>query len=581
MTQTVKPMEAIPNVYLERPWARNYEAGVPARLDYPDKTLHEYLTENARLFPDRPAIIFYNQVMTFRQLDRVAARFAAVLGELGMKKGDRLALLLPNTPQFVLAYYGALRAGVIVVPANPLYVEREIEHELRDSGAKAILTLSKFFPVVQAVRERTDLEHVIVTNIKEYFPKQLQVLFTLAKERKDGHRVTLPEDGKTYWLQQLLREAKPPAPRVQVSPDDVALLQYTGGTTGVAKGAILTHRNLLANQEMIRAWHKSTNTTAAGYNIYMGVVPLFHIYGMQTVMNAAITGGGAMVLTPKFEHKPVLEALQHHRPNYFPGVPTLYNALNNFESVKKYDLSSLDACISGAAPLPVEVKRRFEEITGARVLEGYGLTEASPVTHCNPLHGANKAGSIGMPFPDTDAMIVDPIEGNEIMPPGEIGELVIRGPQVMQGYWNREDETADALRDGWLHTGDIARMDEDGYFYIVDRKKDMIISGGLNVYPRDVEEVLYTHPAVKEAVALGLPDGRWGEAVCAYVVLKEGENATEAEIIQYCHSELAGFKVPKRVEFRDELPKTMVGKVLRRVLREEALGGQDGGGEGE
>jgi long-chain acyl-CoA synthetase len=435
-----------------------------------------------------------------------------------------------------------------------------------------ILTLSKFFGAVQAVREHTDLEHVLVTNIKEYFPRHLQVLFTAAKERKEGHHVRLPADGRTHWLQQMLREAQSPPPRVRVSPDDIALLQYTGGTTGLAKGAILTHRNLIANQEMIRAWLKNTKASSLGYNVFMGVVPLFHIYGMQTVMNAAITGAGTMVLTPKFEHKPVLKALEHHKPNFFPGVPTLYTALNNFEGVEKYNLGSIDACISGAAPLPVEIKRRFEEITGAHLVEGYGLTESAPVTHCNPLNGTNKEGSIGLPYPDTDAMIVDPVEGTTVMPPGEIGELVIRGPQVMRGYWNREDETAYALRDGWLFTGDIARMDEDGYFFIVDRKKDMIISGGLNVYPRDVEEVLYTHPAVKEAVAVGIPDSRWGEAVHAFVVLKDDATATEADITAYCRTRLAGFKVPKHIEFRSELPKSMVGKILRRVLREEATG---------
>jgi long-chain acyl-CoA synthetase len=571
MTETVTPMESTHNIYLDRPWIRNYEPHVPARLEYPEKTLQDFLVENARLFPDRPAIIFYNRALTYRKLERVSARFAAMLAGLGLQKGDRLALLLPNTPQFVLSYYGALRAGVIVVPTNPLYVEREIEYQLKDSGAKAILTLSKFLGAVQAVRERTDLEHVLVTNIKEYFPRKLQLLFTLAKERKDGHRVTLPVDGRTYWLQHKLHVAPPDPPAVDVSPDDIALLQYTGGTTGVAKGAMLTHRNLLANQEMIRAWLKNTTPAPAGYNVFMGVVPLFHIYGMQTVMNAAITGGGTMVLVPKFEHEPVLKAVERYRPNLFPGVPTLYTALNNYHGVEKYNLQSIDSCISGAAPLPVAVKRRFEELTGARVMEGFGLTETAPVTHCNPLHGTNKPGSIGMPFPDTDAMIVDPVNGMSFRPLGEIGELVIRGPQVMRGYWNRADETANVLRDGWLFTGDIARMDEDGYFYIVDRKKDMIISGGLNVYPRDVEELLYTHPAIKEAVAVGMPDARWGEAVEVFVVLKDGASVTEAEIIHFCRGKLATFKVPKHVQFRSELPKTMVGKVLRRVLREEAL----------
>src|SRR5262245_3224342 len=563
------PQEFARSAYADRPWRRHYDPGVPPTLTCPETTLPELLLDRAAQHPQRPAVIFYNRVLSYRRLADAASRCAAALAGLGVRPGDRVALLLPNTPQFVIVYYGALLAGAVVVPTNPLYVGAEIERQLADAGAKVIVTLSKFLPTVQAVRERTALEHVVVTNIKEYFPLVLRLVFTVAKERRDGHRVRAPRDGRTHWLPELLRRAPGQPPTVPRSPDDLAVLQYTGGTTGTAKGAMLTHRNLIANLAMARAWQPEPPPRPRGYGAVMGVVPLFHTYGMSQVMNVALLNGDAMVLVPRFEPLLVLKAIRRHRPNAFPGVPTLYTALNNYPGVEKVDTRCVDVCISGASALPVEVKRRFEELTGAKLVEGYGLSEASPVTHCNPVRGESRSGSIGLPFPDTDAAIVDQESGRTLQPVGAVGELVVRGPQVMRGYWNRPEESAAVLRGGWLYTGDVARMDEDGYFWIVDRKKDVIISGGLNVYPREVEEPLYTHPKVREAVAVGLPDERWGEMVKLYVVLKPGQSATERELLDFCRERMAAYKVPKAVELRSELPKSMIGKVLRRALREE------------
>ncbi len=553
----------------ERPWLDLYDPGVPADVEVPDQPLTAFLSASATRVPERAAVRFFGRSVTYRELDAAASRFANALIALGVSKGDRVALFMPNCPQMVIAYYGALRAGAVVVPCSPLYVESEIEHQLADSEAKVIVCLSALFSRVQAVRSRLpNLQHVLVTNIKEYFPGRLRLLFTIAKERKDGHRVSLPHDGQTSSFSRLISRAPATEPKVEVRGDDLALLQYTGGTTGTAKAAMLSHRNLVANTLQLRAWFGNM-AAPDGSDIVMGVIPLFHIYAMTTVMNFSIAGGGTMVLQPRFVLEDVLKAVHREKPQIFPGVPTMYMALNQAPNLARYNLRSLKGAISGAAPLPVEVQARFEELTGAQLVEGYGLTEASPVTHCNPLQGVRKAGSIGIPVPSTDAAVFDQETGTQRLGPGEIGELAVRGPQVMQGYWRRPEESAQVLRDGWLFTGDIAAMDEDGTFRIVDRKKDMIITGGMNVYPRDVEEPLYAHPKIKEAVAVGLPDEHWGESVKVYIVLKDGQSATEQEILEYCHARMARYKVPKFVEFRSELPKTLVGKFLRRKLLEE------------
>ncbi|HLZ29648.1 MAG TPA: long-chain fatty acid--CoA ligase [Chloroflexota bacterium] len=554
-----------------RPWLWAYDQGVPAEIELPDEALQAALAAAAARFPARAAIRFFGRSITYRELDAAANRFANALLTLGVSRGDRVALFMPNCPQMVIAYYGALRAGAVVVPTSPLYVESELEHQLADAEASVLVCLSALFGKVQAVRPRLPaLRHVIVTNIKDYFPTGLKLLFSLSKERRDGHHVNLPSDGQTHWLTPLCARARAVDPGIDVGADDLALLQYTGGTTGVAKAAMLTHRNLVANALQVRAWSHNL-AQPDGADIVMGVLPLFHIYAMTTVMNSSIRGGGTMILQPRFVVADVLKGIDRERPHLLPGVPTMYMAINHAPNLARYNLRSLKGAISGAAPLPREVQTQFEALTGARLIEGYGLTEASPVTHGTPFAGQQRPGSIGVPLPSTEAAVFDQETGTRQLPPGEVGELAVRGPQVMRGYWKQPDETARVLRDGWLFTGDLASVDAGGYFSVVDRKKDMIITGGMKVYPRDVEAPLYEHPKVKEAVAVGVPDERWGEAVKVYIVLRAGESATEQEIVDFCKTRMARYKVPKFVEFRPELPKNMIGKVLRRRLTEAEL----------
>ncbi|KPL23618.1 MAG: hypothetical protein AMJ93_04245 [Anaerolineae bacterium SM23_84] len=552
---------------MEKLWLKNYEPQVPHTLEYPERPLHTNLEETARKYPDATATIFLNHKIPYKELNELADRFAAALQQVGVKKGDRVAIYMANCPQFVASYYGALKAGAIAVTFNPLYAAREVEHQLKDSGAETIVVMSRFYPIVQQVRANTALKHVIVTNIKEYFPPLIKLLFTLFKEKKEGDAQDISGDANTYWFQELLSRAPAKPTPVDVKHSDTACLLYTGGTTGVPKGAELTHRNLMSNAMGCRYWLHDLRESK---EVVLTAIPLYHSYGMTTCMNLSVYAGAAMLLIPNpRDFADVMKNIKKHQPTLFPGVPTMYVAFNNFPDVEKYGVKCIRACISGAAGLPVEVQTRFQELTGAKLVEGYGLSEASPVTHANPIFGWNRIGTIGLPWPDTEARIVDLETGKKELGVNEIGELVVRGPQVMKGYWNMPEETALVLREGWLHTGDIARMDEEGYFQIVDRKKDMIIAGGFNIYPRDVEEVLYENPRVKEAVVAGIPDPYRGETVKAYVVLKEGETATEEEIIEFCKGKMAKYKVPKMVEFRPELPKTMVGKVLRRILVEE------------
>jgi long-chain acyl-CoA synthetase len=552
---------------MEKLWLKNYEPQVPHTLEYPERPLHTSLEETARKYPDGAATIFLNHKTSYKELNELADRVAAALQQLEVKKGDRVAIYTANCPQFVASYYGALKAGAIAVTFNPLYAAREVEHQLKDSGAETIVVMSRFYPIVKQVRANTALKHVIVTNIKEYFPPLTKLLFTLFREKKEGDAQDISGDANTYWFQELLSQAPAEPTPVDVKPSDTACLLYTGGTTGVPKGAELTHRNLMSNAMACRAW---VHDLQEGNEVVLTAIPLYHSYGMTTSMNLSVYAGTTMLLIPNPRNfADVMTNIKKHQPTLFPGVPTMYVAFNNFPDVEKYGVRCIRACISGAAGLPVEVQTRFQELTGAKLVEGYGLSEASPVTHANPIFGWNRIGTIGLPWPDTEAKIVDLETGKKELGVNEIGELVIRGPQVMKGYWNMPEETALVLREGWLHTGDIARMDEEGYFQIVDRKKDMILASGFNIYPRDVEEVLYENPKVKEAVVAGIPDPYRGETVKAYVVLKEGETATEEEIIEFCKGKMAKYKVPRMVEFRPELPKTMVGKVLRRILVEE------------
>jgi long-chain acyl-CoA synthetase len=554
---------------MEKPWVKQYDPGVPETIAYPDKTIEQILAATAVRSPDSVVTLFKGAVLTYRQLDERVDRMTAALQQLGVKKGDRVALHLPNCPQYVIGYYGILRAGAIAVPCNPIYVAREMEHQVNDSGAKVIITLSSFYQTIREIRDVTPIRHVIVAKIKSYFPPMLRLLFTLLKEGKDGHRLSISGEQGTSWFHDIL-ESAPERPRgAEVDQEDTAVLMYTGGTTGVSKGAQLTHRNLVVNAAQCAHWLKTPETGA----VLLTALPLFHSYAMTTCMNHAIYVGGSMILVPNpRDLRDVLKTIHTQHPTIYPGVPAMYVAINNSQEVAegKYDISSIKACISGAAGLPVEVQEKFQRLTGGRLVEGYGLSEASPVTHINPVYGDNRVGYIGVPAPDTLAKIVDLETGERELPSGEVGELCVRGPQVMKGYWNIPTETANALRDGWLHTGDIATMTEDGYFQIVDRKKDMILgAGGYNVYPREIEDVLYGHPKVKEAVAAGIQVGEKGERVKVWIVLKEGETATEDEMLSFCRENLAPYKCPRFVEFRDDLPKTIVGKMLRRVLVQE------------
>ncbi|MEW5985539.1 MAG: long-chain fatty acid--CoA ligase [Chloroflexota bacterium] len=557
-------------IYDDKPWVKTYDKGVPAMVEIPDHPVHHLLEESARKFPDNTAMIFKGHRISYRQFNALSDAVAAGLATNGFQKGDRAIIYMPNSPQFMIIYYGILKAGGIVIATNPLYTERELEHQLADCGAETVFVLSLYYNKLKEVQAsgHTNVKRVIVTNVKEYFPPHVKLLFTLAKEKKDGHRVEL-QSGDRWFQDFLAAGAKSSRPNVTVTGNDIALLQYTGGTTGLSKGAIGLHRNIVGNTLMALSWLPDV---AVGKEVFLVSIPLFHSYGMIAAMNFAISIGATMVLivNPR-DQKDVLGSINKYRPTIFPGVPAMYVAINNNPDVAagKYDIRSIRVCLSGSAPLLVETKQRFEQLTGGKLVEAYGLTEAHVATHANPIYGENRKGAIGLPLPNVECRIVDPEDGSKVLGAGEIGELIIKSPSIMQGYWNMPTETANTLRDGWLFTGDIARMDADGYFYIEDRKKDMIISGGYNVYPREVEEVLATHPAVLEVTVAGIPDAKRGESAKAWIVKKPGDPTTEEQIIEWSKEHLAAYKYPRMVEFRSELPKTTVGKVLKRELVKE------------
>lgn len=554
---------------MDRIWTAQYDPRVSPTLTYPEEPVPHLLARSAARFPDRPALLFYGRVIRYRELDALVNRFAQALLRMGIGKGSVVGIMLPNLPQTVIAFYGSLRAGAAVTMINPLYVEPEIRQQVTDSGCATLVALDLFYPRVEPLLGNTSLTRLVVAGVAEYLPWLKRLLYPL-KAWREGQRVRVAARPDVLAFRSLM-EAPSEPPAVAVATEETALLQYTGGTTGLPKGVVLTHRNLVSNMWQCRQW---CATLRDGEEVVLGVLPFFHVYGMSVCLNMALGMGGTLVLLPRFQVRDVLAAVARERVTVFPGIPAMYAALISYEHIERYDLRSIRVCISGAGPLHPSIQERFESLTGARLVEGYGLTEASPVTHVNPIEqpvGRRRARSIGVPLPDTDARIVDAETGQRELPVGEIGELVVRGPQVMRGYWKREEETRQVLRDGWLYTGDLARRDADGYFYIEGRKKDMIKSGGENVYPREVEEVLLRHPKVKDAVVVGIPQELRGELIKAYVVLKEDETASAAELLNHCRRELAKFKVPKRVEFRKELPKTVVGKVLRRVLIEEEL----------
>jgi long-chain acyl-CoA synthetase len=556
-----------------RPWLDRYPPDVPASLEpYPAASLFSLLQNAAAGFGRQTAIAFFGRHISYQQLLVEVERFSAVLAGLGVHKGDRVGLLLPNCPEYVIAFYACQRLGAIAVGNNPLYTERELAHQLKDAGVSVMIVLDQVYARFGRVREAVGVREVIGVRLNRYmgFPFNLLAPLKFRREaKKEGHWPFVPPDHTIRWWSDVMKRTGPVPPVAAIEPaTDVAAFLYTGGTTGLAKGAMLSHRNLVANAMQASAWLSVVRPGEGGLVI---ALPFFHSFG-TLAMNFGVSKAAKLVLVPRFDLKMVLKAIAKEKPTLFPGVPRMFLAMGQSSLLGRYDLKSLQACISGAAPLPLAVAQRFEELAGTgRVVEGYGLTECSPVTHANPLVGERKEGFIGMPLPDTDVKLVHLDEPDTVVPRGERGEMCVRGPQVMLGYWNKPEATALMIRDGWLHTGDVAIMDEDGYFQIVDRIKDMILVSGFNVYPTEVEEALYRHPKISKVAVVGLPDPVTGEHVKAYIVLKEGESATAAEIVAWCRDEggLSGYRVPKDIEFRDSLPETLIGKVLRRVLQDE------------
>lgn len=551
---------------MEKIWLKSYAAGVPSNVDFKEITLQESLSQTAARLPNNRALIFQGKTITYRELDLMVSRFAAALKNLGVAAGDRVGFVMPNLIQTVVGMFGAFRVGALAVPNNPLYTDRELEHQLSDAGCEIVICLDTLVPRLMQMRQRTGVTKIISCHIRDYLPFPLKQLFPFVK--KNLHLNTPSGEGM-YEFTDILKNHQLTAENYPSRVDDTAVLIYTGGTTGVSKGVELTHRNLASNCQQARAWCVEF---VDGQEIVLGGLPFFHSYGLTAAMIMSIFYGWCNVLIPKPEARAILEAVDKYKVTFIPGVPTLFNAMINHPEIKKFSLASVKECLSAAAPLALETIKGFQELTGILISEAYGLTETSPCTHAIPFGGKVKPGCIGLPVPSTEAKLVDvDDQSSEVTGFGEPGELCVKGPQVMKGYHNRPDETAAVLRDGWLLTGDIATVDEEGYFTIVDRKKDLIISGGFNIYPRDVDEVLFAHPKILEACAIGVPDSYSGERVKAYVVLKTGQSASEQEIIDYCRHRMTNYKVPKYVEFVDELPKSPIGKILRKELRRDDL----------
>lgn len=548
------------------PWLKHYDEGVAANLDYENVTLPEYLQSSADSFPENMALQFQGYVMSYGELNKLVNRFSNILLGFGVEKGDSVAVLLPNTIPCVAAYYAILRVGAIAVMNCPLYSDRELLHQFNDSRAKVLITLDLLGNRMIDLREKTTIEKIVITSIGDYLPFPKNYIFPIIAKRKKLS-ASVKKSEEVYFWGDLLAEASDEAVAMDVGFDDVAMYQYTGGTTGRAKGVILSHGNMSKQVQQIGAWFPDMKR---GRETLLGALPFFHVFGLSAAMNLAVFMAWGNILVPKPEPEKLLQTIKKYRPTFGPLVPTMYIGMINSPTIKKIDMTCFKGFFSGSAPLPLEVLREFEEMTGAVIVEGYGLTESSPVTHINPFGGTRKIGSIGIPVPDTICKVVDISDPNKDAAVNSEGELVVKGPQVMKGYLHLKKETEEVLRNGWLHTGDIAKMDEDGYFYIVDRIKDMIISGGYNVFPREIDEVLFLHPKVKEVSSIGIPHPKRGEQIKSFVVLINGEEATAEELITYCEKNLAKYKLPTSIEFVDELPKTIVGKVLRTELRKQA-----------
>ena len=554
--------------YENKPWLKSYEKGVPESINYEEICMPDILDRTASQFPTNNALIFQGYKLNFTQFKEMVDRFSTCLTDFGVKKGDAVAILLPNMIPCVIAYFAILKIGAITVMNNPLYSDRELEHQFNDSGSKVLITLDLLGNRMIDLRSSTPIKQIVITSIGDYLPFPKNLLFPLVAKKKKL-AADVKEAQNVYRWKDCIAKYQPNPPKVKNSFNDIAMYQYTGGTTGVSKGVELTHANLSKQVQQLCAWFP---TFEKGAETMLGALPYFHVFGMSVSMNFSVFMGWSQVLVPKPQPEPLLESIKHFKPSFAPLVPTMYIGMLNHPDLKKTDMSCIKGAFSGSAPLPVEVINDFENITGAAIVEGFGMTETTPVTHVNPFAGgARKVGSVGVPISDTLCRIVDLENGTQDMPVGERGELIVKGPQIMRGYKGKPEETANTLKDGWIYTGDIATMDDDGYFYIVDRKKDMIISGGYNVYPRDIDEVFYMHPKVQEACAIGIPDPTRGESAKVFIVLKEGETATSAELIDFAKKHLATYKLPTEIEFRKELPKTNVGKILRKELRAEEL----------
>jgi long-chain acyl-CoA synthetase len=551
-------------------WLQHYDPGVPRHVKFEDVPVPHFLERAAAGHPDTTAVMFLNGRLTYRELKDQVDRLATALASLGVAKDSRVAIQLPNLPQTVIAYYATLRLGAQAVFTNPLYTTTEMEHQWKDAGCRvAIATDFTFDQKIKDHRARLPISAYVIARIPEYLRFPLNLLAPLKLKRQKPHPAIAkvsPGSG-IHFFKDLIARTEPRPPRATIGMDDVAVLQYTGGTTGVSKGAMLTHRNLSYNVQQARAWLPALRV---GEEVMLSALPIFHVFGMTVCMNLPVYIAGRMVLLPNPRDVPmIVKEIERRRVTIAPLVPALFNAINQFPNVQRRNLSSVKTCVSGSAPLSVDVQQRFEALTGGKICEGFGLTETSPITHINPLQGLRKIGTIGLPVSDTDCRIVDLESGTHDLQPGEEGELLIRGPQVMRGYWNMPEETANALRDGWLHTGDLGVMDADGFFKIVGRTKEMIDVSGYKVYPDEVDRVLMSHPAVLEAATIGVPDLKRGETVKSFVVLRPGMSATVEQIMAHCRESLAPYKVPREVEFRTELPKSAALKILRRELQEE------------
>jgi long-chain acyl-CoA synthetase len=546
----------------ERIWHKAYAQGVPPSIDYEKITMPEALERTVRNFPDNTALVMMGKKISYQELDELVNRFAAALAALGIQKGDKVAILLPNLPQGFVAAQAVFKLGGVVVMHNPLYTETELAYQLNDSDSKMAISLDLLVPRILKLKEKTSLETVIACHIRDYLPFPKKQLFPFVK--KDMHRKTDPSEGVHDFL-DLVKKYPPTPPQREILLDDLATLLYTGGTTGISKGVMLTHGNLSINVQQLKGWFYDAED---GKETMLGIFPIFHAAGFTVVMNQSIFRGAEVILVPRPEAGGILEMTQKFRPSVLTCVPTIFVGILNHPHFSKTDFSCIKYTVSGAAPLALDTIREWEKVTGSTIVECYGLSETTLLSHANPWGGKAKVGSVGVPVSDTDCRIVDVDTGTQEMPMGKPGEILLKGPQLTQGYYKNPEETAHAIRDGWFYTGDVGYMDEEGYLFISDRKKEMIIAGGFNIYPREIDEVLFEHPKIQEACAVGIPDPYRGETVKAFIVTKADETLTEDEVIAFCREKLAAYKVPKRVEFMDELPKSTVGKVMRRKLKE-------------